>query len=413
MLKDFCRVCNIFDDEEFIGLRYVDGKPVVTFPRGYRKSESDADVRKDIIHLLTILHRFNDKQEGMGKKNKRDGEEHSFPILSYQYIIYNFLANGYYSEKDVEYRVSDRGKINWKRTIQQLEPIVDDGNVVYLEFITKKSINKADILTKIHEYCVYESFSKLGWLYLDSTYVPRKPSLKFNKKMFLSILNDALKNTFNNNKKLLFSSMIDIIKQADEKADFPDASYGVNRFEHVWENLIDYVFGEDNKYEYFPHGHYTIVKNGMIIESSALEPDTVMKVGDKLFILDAKYYKYGVIPNPAFLPPTSSIHKQITYGEYVCTNKFADANNIYNAFIIPFMAGETEDILKFVGVGTGDWISYDKDTSNYKYVLVILLDTKYIMDTYSRHNMKEIDMMASYIEEKLEEFKGKRVLNSI
>lgn len=405
MLKDFCRVCNIFDDEDFIGLRYVDGRPIVTFPRGYRKSESDTDVRKDILHLLTILYRFNNKQEGVGKKNTRDGEERSFPILSYQYIIYNFLSNGYYSEKDVEYRVSDKGKINWKRTIHQLKPVVDDGNVVYLKFVTKKSINKSDILTKIHEYCVYESFSKLGWLYLNSTYVPRKPSLKFNKNMFLSILNDALKNTFNNNKKLLFTSMIDIIEQADEKADFPDVFYGVTKFERVWENLIDYVFGEDNKSDYFPHGHYTIVKDGLVTESSALEPDTIMKVGDRLFILDAKYYKYGVIPNPAFLPPTSSIHKQITYGDYVFANRFADADNIYNAFIIPFSAENGEDVLRFVSVGTGDWIRYDKNTSNYKYVLVILLDTKYIMDTYSRHNMKDIDMMAHFIEEKLREFK--------
>lgn len=405
MLKDFCRGCDIFNDEDFIGLRFIDGKPMVTFPRGYRQSESDSDIRKDIIHLLTILHRFNDKKEGSGKKNTQDGDILSFPILSYQYIIYNFLSNGYYSEKDVEYFTSDRGKVNWKRTIQQQRPMVDEGNIVYLQFVAKKSINKADIITKIHEYCVYESFSKLGWLYLNSEYIPRKPSLKFNKKKFLSVLHDALKNTFNTNKKLLFTCMIDIIKQADEKNDFPDVSYGVTRFEHVWENLIDYVFGEDNKSDYFPHGHYTIVKDGVVTESSALEPDTIMKVDDRLFILDAKYYKYGVIPNPAFLPPTSSIHKQITYGDYIFTNHFANEEEIYNAFVIPFAAEPGNDVLKFVSVGTGDWIEYNDNTANYKYVLVILLDTKYIMDTYSRHNLSDIDMMSSFIEEKLKEFR--------
>lgn len=225
--------------------------------------------------------------------------------------------------------------------------------------------------------------------------------MKFNKKMFISVLNDALKNTFNNNKKLLFSSMLEIIKQADEKADFPDSSYGVTRFEHVWENLIDYVFGVDNKNDYFPHGHYTIIKNGSITESSALEPDTIMKVGDRLFILDAKYYKYGIISNPAFLPPTSSIHKQITYGDYVFTNRFADADKIYNAFILPYEAPSKDEVLSFVSVATGDWIKYDQDTLNYKYVLVILLDTRYIMDTYSRQNMKDIDMMAEFIQDSL------------
>lgn len=120
MLKDFCRVSNVFEDE-FIGLRFINGKPLVTFPRGYRQSEKDEDVRKDIIHLLTILQRFNDIKDGSGKKTN-EGEMLSFPILSYQYVIYNFLANGYYSEKDIEYRQSDRGKISWKRTMVNSNP---------------------------------------------------------------------------------------------------------------------------------------------------------------------------------------------------------------------------------------------------------------------------------------------------
>lgn len=405
MLKDFCRVSNFFEDE-FIGLRFNNGKPIVIFPRGYRLSEKDEDVRKDIIHLLAMLKKFNDIKEGAGKRTN-EGEMLSFPIISYQYIIYNYLSNGYYTEKDIEYKLSDRGKISWKRTIQKMKPIVDDGNIVYLDFITKKSITKADVITKIHEYCVYESFSKLGWLYMNSNYVPRKPSIKFNKKMFISVLNDALKNTFNSNKKQLFTSMLEIIKQADEKADFPDSSYGVTKFEHVWEKLIDYVFGVDNKSDYFPHGHYTIIKDGNIVESSALEPDTVMKYKDCLFIIDAKYYKYGLINNPSFLPPTSSIHKQITYGDYVFANSFADAGKVYNAFVLPYEASSEDEVLKFVSVATGDWIKYDQDTLNYKYVLVILLDTRYIMDNYSHQNMKDIDMMSEFIQDSLVSYKEK------
>lgn len=402
-LKDYCKVCNVFDDD-FIGLRFVGGKPEITFPRGYKISEEDVDARRDIIHLVTILHKFTNCQEGTGSRNTKEDEMLSFPILAYQYVIYNFLANGYYFEKDVEYQVRDRGKISWKRTLQQLKPMTDDENVVYLDFMTKRSITQSDIITKIHEYCVYEAFSKLGWLYLNSTYIPRKPSLKFSKKKFLSVLNDALKNTFNNNKKMLFINMIEIITQADENNDFPDISYGVTKFEQIWERLVDHVFGEDNKYDYFPHGHYTIIQNGKVTESSALKPDTIMKVGDRIFILDAKYYKYGVIPNPGFLPPTSSIHKQITYGDYVFTNRFADKNKIYNAFILPYES-QDEDVLKFVSVGTGDWIHYNNQTPNYKYVLTILLDTKYIMDTYSKHNMKDIDMMSEFIEKSLMEYR--------
>lgn len=403
-LKEYCEVCNSFDDG-FIGLRFIDGVPRISFPRGYRKSEEDDDVRKDIISLLMILHKFTEKREGLSK-NELQGEENTvFPILSYQYIIYDFLSNGYYTEKDVEYKTGNRGKVNWKRTIQKINPMVDDGNVVYLDFVVKKSITKADIITRIHEYCVYESFSKLGWLFFNSLYTPRKPSIRLNKKMFLTELNDALSNTYNNSKKMLFSCMIDIINQVDEKTGFSDVSYGVNKFEHVWEKLIDYVFGEENKSDYFPHGHYTIVKNGEYVKSSALEPDTIMKIGDRLFILDSKYYKYGIIDNPSFLPPTSSIHKQITYGEFVAEKQFTDKDKIYNAFILPYESKDGE-VYKFVSVATGDWINYNKYTLNYNYVLAVLVDTKYIMDTYSRHNLEEIYKMSMFIEKSLEDFRN-------
>ena len=82
----------------------------------------------------------------------------------------------------------------------------------------------------------------------------------------------------------------------------------------------------------------------------------------------------------------------------------ADKNKIYNAFILPYES-QDEDVLKFVSVGTGDWIHYNNQTPNYKYVLTILLDTKYIMDTYSKHNMKDIDMMSEFIEKSLMEYR--------
>lgn len=95
--------------------------------------------------------------------------------------------------------------------------------MVYLDFIVKTNkINNNNLIFKIHEYCVRESFEKLGWLYLSNDILPKKPTIKFNKKIFLSVLNDALNNTFNDNKQLLFTSMINIINNKDENIDAVD-----------------------------------------------------------------------------------------------------------------------------------------------------------------------------------------------
>ena len=403
MLKDCCSVCN-FADDGFIGIQFLDGLPHVSFPRGYTISDDDDAVRKDILGLITILQRFSNQREGQNRIGNGENQT-AFPILSYQYVIKDFIAHGYYTENEVEHRLNDRGKINWKRTIQQVQPQVDNGNVIYLNFITKRSINRTNILTRIHEFCVYESFAKLGWLYLSTTYLPKRPSLRFNKKMFLTTLNDALKNTFNSDKKLLFSSMIEIVNCVEEKANQKSFQFGVSRFEYVWENLIDYVFGESNKDIYFPHATWHIIA-GDRAESSALEPDTVMKHDGKFYILDAKYYKFGVTGLSAHLPSTSSIQKQITYGEYIAARHFAERDAIYNAFIMPFAAHEGDEPLRFVSVGTADWIEYSPETENYKYVLGILLDTKHIIQTFARHNIREIMKMSQMILDSIQEYRS-------
>ena len=102
-------------------------------------------------------------------------------LLSYQYIIQDFLAHGYYIEKEVQYAEATKGKISWKRTIQQQRPQIDGNNAVYLSFIVRQNkINDNNLITRIHEYCVYESFRNLGWLYTPA--MPKKPTITFNKK---------------------------------------------------------------------------------------------------------------------------------------------------------------------------------------------------------------------------------------
>ena len=407
MLNGFCTV-SISEYDDFVGLKFVDGKPKVTFPRGFRLSNDDNQTRKDILRLLSCIQKFSGRREGW-TSTTFDGELNlAFPILSYQHIIKDFLVHGYYIENENQYKDGTRGKINWRRTVQKKKPVYNNGNLIYLDFIVKTNqINSNNMITRIHEYCVRESFEKLGWLYLSTESLPKKPRIKFNKKMFVSVLKDALNNTFNDQKRLLFTSMLNIVNSKDENVDSVDKeAFGVNRFEYIWEKMIDYVFGEDNKEEYFPHATWHII-NGNKKESSALEPDTIMLYDDKTYILDAKYYKYGITKNPLHLPGSSSIEKQIVYGEYVEVFKKVKKDKIYNAFIMPYASDNPGESYKFVSVGTADWKTYSPASANYDYVLGILLDTRYIMEQLSKHNPGEIEVLSDLIMISLDEYRSK------
>ena len=115
---------------------------------------------------------------------------------SYIAVIYDYYSRGYYIEREVNYVVSKRGKINWNRTIKTQKPYVQDGNIYYLDFVTKKNqINENELITLIHEYLVYESFAKIGWLFTKA--MPKKPRLKYNEKLFRTVLRDKIAKTFN------------------------------------------------------------------------------------------------------------------------------------------------------------------------------------------------------------------------
>ena len=406
MIKELCKKCNDGDDE-FVGLRFEKNKPCVYFLRGYALSSNDEDARCDILHLFAALQRFSNYREGIKSNNISGDNTVSFPILSYQFIIKDFLDNGYYVEKEVFYTENNRGKINWKRTIQKETPQVDNNNIIYLDFIVKKNrIKDNNLITKIHQYCVYESFVKLGWLYLSSDALPQKPTIRFNRRLFLSVIREELANTFNDKKRMLFNSMINIIENCSEDVEsVNNFYYGVHRFEYVWENIIDYVFGESNKDKYFPHATWHLIGKSGKIESSALEPDTIIKLGDKIFIIDAKYYKYGITNNPMHLPGSSSIQKQITYAEYVENNFGVDKDSIYNAFLLPFEKGASDDNFKFVSVATADWKEYSNTTPNYNFVLGILVDTKYLIENYTRQSKKDIFELSDLIIKSVENYR--------
>lgn len=399
MLKEKCYINTNKDDDTFVGVQCLDGDIKINFPLGFSlDSTSDSTLRKDILLLLNVLRNFTQQQFNSVPKSNFVTKNSTFPLFAYLYVLKDYVMRGYYKENIVEYHKSKTGKINWSRTIKTQRPYIQDLNVFYLDFITKKTVvNENELITLIHQYCVYKSFQMLGWLYTN--YLPVKPQLKFNQKLFINILKRKLANTFNDADKLLFKNLIVIVNnENDYTLDNLSFSFGTNRFEYIWEKMIDRVYGEINKTDYFPKTHWHIYNNTS--ENAPLEPDTIMINDNNIFVLDAKYYKYGVTRRSFDLPGTSSISKQITYGEYIFKNKRSNSKTkVYNAFIMPFNSSvQSENRIQYIGTATSEWKNNDFD---YEKVLGILVDVKYLMQITNSKNYDAINELSNLIEEKI------------
>ncbi len=325
----------------------------------------------------------------IGKKAKKDRDDlhvHgrspmytncSFPFQAYVYIIQNYLEFGLYRERETEYKTGLYGKINWGRTIKTKQAYISGKNAYYLDFVTKKYSFRNDLLiTLIHEAVVYECFGLLGGFFTD--YMPPKPQkdLEANRDMFISFLKNKIITTYRDREKELFNNMLAVLEETVDFGKSRTHQYGINEFEYVWEYAVDAVFGisEGEKDKYSPRAFWYFENDPKgkkarddededeeMFEGKRkppLRPDTIMKHGTDLYILDAKYYRFGKDKTAEVqtLPGTDSVQKQITYAEYAEKQKekgeLTGFGDIWNAFIMPFNYEDNKD--KFGEVNNSD-----------------------------------------------------------
>lgn len=180
----------------------------------------------------------------------------------------------------------------------------------------------------------------------------------------------------------------------DEKTSEKQYFFGTDFFERVWEKMIDKAFGIENKEQYFPRTRWLLDYGRQKIKTP-LQPDSIMIYNDKVYVLDAKLYRFGCNPDkPDFLPNSSDINKQITYGEFIAKTKGVPADRLYNAFIMPFnsakngfltldangniVPGFTGNIGN-VAEAIGDW---KPNPQKYERVQGIVMDTRFLMYNY-------------------------------
>lgn len=400
LLFDRCRANTNIENDVFVGIQRKDGCYEVSFPLGYHCSEDEKGLRRDILSLINVLAKNTNKKESEVYIGLKPEEPAGIPVQAYLFLIKDFFDRGYYKERGTYRKVAKRGKIDWNRTIKTQKPLFQDSEAYYLDFVVKKNtVNEDELITLVHKYCVNESFEKFGWLF--TSFVPPKPKVKLDRKIMLSVVNNKLQNNFNDREKQLFNHMAAVIQSMkdDNESDF---RYGTYHFEYVWEKMIDRVFGISEKEKYFPKTTWELT-DGRKRDNAFLEPDSIMLLNGKVYVLDAKYYKFGSSGLLRHLPGSTSINKQVTYGEYIAEGKkFMEGGKhpiVYNAFIMPYDShGErfpTGRPIHSIGTAISDWKSNKKEYEN---VVGILMDIKYLMSIDSTADQSEMLRLTELIE---------------
>lgn len=424
--------------DEFVGIRcrkQSDSetyKTEIVFPLGYFESNSiiqelpEESLREHLINLFSVLSDadllLNVHEDSSIVIASENVNETALPMLAYLNVIRNYFDNGYITEREVEFKKKAHGKVNWKRTIKMMRPVVTDDkeNFVYLDLIARKvSYREDNLITLVHKFCVHDALKRLGFLFgIEPT---EDPILDFDYELFCSAVNAKLSKTFNDRDLHLLADLAKIIEFLAERQTEDGINsefyFGVNKFAPVWEAMVDRIFGKlpqgVAKDKFNPHCEWNLSSRepGYENPNYAMRPDTIMWDGgeSRLYILDAKYYKFGMTGSASDLPSSDSICKQIAYAEYVerlvlqkklpaCEGM--PANAIYNAFVLPYCFDadnfklppddgfETRPYkMRFIGYCHGNWKNLDAkpgevDYRPYHRIAGILLDVKSVMQNY-------------------------------
>ncbi len=398
-LKERCFTDNELNDN-FVGIRSINNDLQICFPLGFDISD-DKNIRADVKKLISILLEYNKTIVCENfLNNKNEIIRSNFLFTAYKNVIEYFLSHGYYAENKSYYENSAKGKINFSKTMKKNRPIIQNLNnknsFIYTRFQVKKEmINENELITAINKYCVHEAFSKFGFVF--SSFVPLKFKLPADKNYCIYLLENRLNSTFNDDKKILFQSMKNILLQDDNTLNKTDFKFGTYHFYVVWERMIDRTFGIKNKEVYFPKTKWNLRRSDQNPDY-LLQPDSIMLFGDKIYILDAKYYKYGISGVASDLPSSASIIKQIVYGEYAA--KRETKKEIYNVFLMPFNRFNNplklSNIFENIGFANGEWRDNLKP---YEKIQGILIDTKFLMQNYNKKSNDLLKLLAKNVEE--------------
>ena len=234
-LIEYCRNVTNIEGDTFVGIKseLSNDKHEITinFPIGYRLPKTEEEANQDIINLIEVLQsNINDEDKIDRVSNTHGLKMVKFPINSYFIVISDYLARGsYYQEIEEVYVKKTTGRANIKQTIRKITPNIQDNGFIYTDFmVNSKTYTDKEEITRISWYCIYESLSKLGWMYRLP--LIEKPHFDNENRYFQRVLENKIRRVNSDKKKLLFSSMIDVLDYRDN-ADNPEEFYfGTNNF---------------------------------------------------------------------------------------------------------------------------------------------------------------------------------------
>jgi len=390
--------------DSFIGLRVKENKLYFYVPQTYRLENDDLNKINKIKKIIRTISVASNSSQFNSLYTKNDIElESNIPLLSYLYIIADYINHGKYRNFEKVIKKENKGKINWKKTIKQI-PYVSDGLPIYPNFYTEHNSQYDAIIVDVYKHCLKKAIGVWGWLFGIKEDEYMKATLyDYNETLFLQAIKIELSQTYNDKKRKRLITMREIILGLNIDDDKDLKIYGVNRYWPIYEFMLRNVFAhvsEENIRKLYPKTDWYILPNEHM-PNSVLRPDIIYQKSENHFLLiDAKYYQYSISYEKKDIPKSTDIIKQFVYSDNI-KKLMGKESKVYNCFVMPFNKEhekhncEDKQNIKYFGYATSTNNIDDK-------IIGIYIDLTYLIDIYSKKfSKKEADELYNLVKNQL------------
>ena len=377
----------------YVGIKIINNEYHLYFPIGFEIKDNNDKYNKKILKYLykTVLLTKGINEEKY--KDKSDKENKTIPIQSYLYILSDYFTNGLYSCIEKKYKKDRRGKINWKKTFQN-NFYNQNNNVLYLDTVIEYNKRETNIISLLQLYCVNKAIDVLIFLgdYSKPYSELTDKDINNNIEYYNNIIEKELKYTNQDKKKLLLSNIKNILNDCCD-SEKNTRSFGTLSYQYAFEKMIDNLFSNQKDISKFYPTALWQIDDDEEFESSKLREDTIW-IGEKeAYVIDSKYYRYGVEQLNSLLPNTKTIYKQMVYGEYVKKELAKEKDyKVYNIFIIP---SNQNEFIQYKGKAKMKLLERNQ---TYDEIYLCLINMNEVIDRYFEKKCNSIQKLISVIE---------------
>jgi len=347
----------------------------VTTPYGFNLPETvERTNREEFAALKKFAHCIKKalRKDLVKSKLEENAGGKANPVAAL-HIIIDFVENGIYREYEYEYHRSDRGKINFKKTIKNVTPSIVGGDLLYSDFIVRRKKASEQSIVALAQANIINHFMENGGEVLFGNRIHLKTdSIQLNDSLIRQ-LNRIRANSFNSRKQQLIRWMIDYIRGAI----LDKETHGEWLFSIVastlWEEMIDACFSNQKVRDKTVYGKWQkgFVGGKPTLVGKPTQHDTLYETEEEIIIFDAKMYR-----TKNNLLDGSVLSKQ--HGYYTSARAKNPGKRISNVLVLPHV-----DSCDISGFQQDFFYDYDQGDPN-DVILIYEIDFRTVMDAYYR-----------------------------